>query len=89
MELDPSYKEPYIRTGDWVITILITKIPIIGLIMLVVWAVDKESNPSKSNWAKAKLIWYAIYFAIALFFLFIVGFGVFVGFFDQFNFPEY
>ncbi len=89
MEFDPSYKQPYVRTGDWFITLLITKIPIVGLIMLIVWAVDKEGNPSKSNWAKAKLIWYAVGFGILLFFLFIIGFGTFMGLFDHFNFPDF
>jgi hypothetical protein len=45
---------------DWIITILITAIPIVGIIMLFVWAFGSNENPNKSNWAKASLIWVAI-----------------------------
>lgn len=89
MEFDPAYKEPHVRTADWLITILITNIPINGLIMLVVWALDKDTNLSKSNWAKAKLIWYAIAIGIVVLFLFVVGFGAFVGNFNNFDFTEF
>ena len=85
MDFNPEFKHPPINTGDWFLTILISNIPLIGLIMLVVWAVDKENNPSKSNWAKAKLIWYLVGFGFALMVLFIVGFGTFLGFFDNFD----
>lgn len=53
-----------ISTGNWFITILITAIPIIGLIMLFVWGFSDATNPNKKNWARAALIWLVI--AIAL-----------------------
>ncbi len=55
--------------GDWMLTIFITAIPVVGLVMLFVWAFGKGENESKKNWAKANLIWMAI--AIVLFFIFI------------------
>ncbi len=45
---------------DWMITIFITFIPLVGLIMLFVWAFGSDTNVVKANWAKAKLIWVAI-----------------------------
>lgn len=61
-----------ITTGDWMITLLIAAIPVVGLIMLLVWAFGGGANPSKSNWAKATLIWLAIiigfYIVIAIIF---------------------
>jgi hypothetical protein len=45
---------------DWIITILIAAIPLVGFIMLFVWAFGSNENPNKSNWAKAALIWTAI-----------------------------
>lgn len=48
---------PVVSTQEWIITILITTIPIINLIMLLIWAFSKEENPNKANWAKANLIW--------------------------------
>ena len=51
---------------DWILTILITAIPLVGIVMLFVWAFGSNENPNKSNWAKATLIWTAI--AIVLMF---------------------
>ena len=53
-------KTPVISINDWLVTILITIIPIVNIIMLFVWAFSKNENPSKANWAKANLIWAAI-----------------------------
>ena len=59
---------PVLSTKDWVVTLLISFIPLVGLIMLFVWAFGSSENPNKSNWANAILIWYAIgsVFAIIL-----------------------
>ena len=59
-----------VSVKDWMITLFIMFIPLINIIMLFVWAFggDKET-PSKANWAKASLIWMAIF---ALFYLLIV-----------------
>ena len=53
-------KNPVVTTGDWMVTILIAIIPIIGFIMLFVWSFGGGTNPNKANWAKASLIWMAI-----------------------------
>lgn len=52
---DPRNKE--VSTFNWFITILIAAIPLIGLIMLFVWAFGDNTNPTKANWAKATLLW--------------------------------
>ena len=62
-----------VSIGEWMITILITALPLIGLIMLFVWAFGDGTNPSKKNWAIATLIWYAI--AIVLVIIFFIVFG--------------
>jgi uncharacterized membrane protein YdbT with pleckstrin-like domain len=51
---------PVVKTSEWVLTILITAIPLVGFIMLFVWAFGSGTNPSKANWAKAALIWMVI-----------------------------
>ena len=51
---------PVQSTKDWVITLLISFIPVVGFVMLFVWAFGANENPNKANWAKAMLIWYAI-----------------------------
>ena len=62
-----------VKTGEWFVTFLITAIPLVGLIMLFVWAFGSNTNPSKANWAKAALIWMAI--AIAIYVIIFVTFG--------------
>ncbi len=42
--------------SDWLVTILITMIPIVGIIMFFVWAFSSNTNPSKKTWAQATLI---------------------------------
>lgn len=53
-----------ISTGDWVLTFLISAIPIVNIIMLFVWGFGAGTPASKSNWAKAALIWMAIIMGI-------------------------
>ncbi|MEJ6675539.1 MAG: hypothetical protein QNK88_08570, partial [Polaribacter sp.] len=47
---------------------IVTAIPLVGFIMLFVWAFSSGTNLSKKNWAKAALIFYAI--IMVLYFLF-------------------
>ncbi|NEW06983.1 hypothetical protein GK047_13310 [Paenibacillus sp. SYP-B3998] len=49
-----------ISLKEWMITILLMAIPIVNLIMLFVWAFGGGTNASKSNYAKATLIWMGI-----------------------------
>ncbi|WP_088830793.1 hypothetical protein [Paenibacillus tyrfis] len=57
---------PILTVKDWLVTLLILIIPVVNLIMLFVWAFGGGANPSKSNYAKAALIWMAIVFAFYL-----------------------
>jgi len=63
---------PVVSTSEWVLTYLIAAIPVVGLVMLFVWAFGSETNLNKANWAKAGLIWAAIiigiYITIAMIF---------------------
>jgi len=58
---------------DWVITLIVTAIPVVGFIMLFVWAFGSGTNPNKANWAKAGLIFFAI--MIVLYILIFMLFG--------------
>jgi len=51
---------PVMSMKDWVITFLITFIPMVGFIMLFVWGFSDSENPNKRNWARAALIITAI-----------------------------
>ena len=47
-------------TGQWVLNLFLVAIPIIGLILLFVWAFGSGTAPSKQNWARANLVWILI-----------------------------
>ena len=75
---------PVMSLKDWVITLLITLIPMVGFIMLFVWGFSDSANPNKKNWARAALIMLAIstvlYFILfGLFFGSMMAAGGFVG----------
>jgi len=58
---------------DWAITIFITGLPLIGLIMLFVWAFDDSTNINKKNWAKGNLLIMLLAFILVISFLFLFG----------------
>ena len=66
---DQNHK--HMSLGDWLITFLILIIPIVGIVMLFVWAFSSTTNRSKSNWAKANLIFSVVPFLIFMVFMFI------------------
>ena len=45
-----------VSIGDWIITHILMMIPVVGFIMLFVWAFGGGTPESKANWAKAVLI---------------------------------
>lgn len=66
-----------VKTGEWLITLLVSSIPLVGLIMLCVWAFGNNTDQSKANWAKAMLI-YSIIFTFIIFLFFGVALSSFV-----------
>ncbi|WPR75420.1 hypothetical protein [Algoriphagus sp. NG3] len=89
MELPNEYKKPPTSLGEWIIAVLIKRIPLIGLIMLIVWATDKSTDPEKANWAKAELIVKLIIFAAFMILIAVIGFGVFANFADEINWSDF
>ena len=53
-------QSPTISIGEWIITLLITAIPIVGFVMLFVWGFGSGTNATKANFAKATLIFIAV-----------------------------
>lgn len=62
-----------IKVSEWLVTLLVTAIPLVGFIMLFVWAFGGSAKPSKANWAKAALLLFAIF--IGLYVLLFALFG--------------
>ena len=89
MEMPPEYKKPPMTLGDWIIAVIIKRLPLIGFIMLIVWAVDSNTDPDKANWAKAELIVRLIIFASVIIFIAIIGFSFFTNFADEIDWSEF
>jgi hypothetical protein len=76
--VQPSSISDDVSFGEWFLTIFLTAIPLVGIILLLVWAFGSTAKPSKANWAKANLAWAAI--AIAFYVIFVVIIiGTFLG----------
>ena len=58
---------------DWVFTLIILALPLVGFIMLFVWGFGSDTNENKANFAKAALIIYAIMIAISILFMLVFG----------------
>jgi hypothetical protein len=68
--VQPSSISDDVSFGEWFLTIFLTAIPLVGIILLLVWAFGSTAKPSKANWAKANLAWAVI--AIAFYVIFVV-----------------
>lgn len=44
------------KVTDWLLTFLLAAIPIVGIVMMFVWAFSKDTQPSKQSFSKAYLI---------------------------------
>jgi Na+/phosphate symporter len=75
----PAYQPMSI--GDWIITFIITYIPLVGFIMLFVWAFGDGTHPSKKTWAQASLIMMVIVIILTIVFFGVLAsiLGSFVG----------
>ena len=49
---------------DWLLTLILMSLPLVGIIMMFVWAFSGGTHPSKQSWAKAYLIFMAIWSAL-------------------------
>ncbi len=47
---------PPITTGSWLVTIILSTIPVVNLVALLYWAFSKSTDPNKANWSRAMLI---------------------------------
>ena len=68
-----------ISLGDWMITLLILCIPLVGIIMLFVWGFADGTHPSKRNFCRAYLIWMLIGIVIFVLFLIMGGMAALMG----------
>lgn len=69
----PSATDQPVSVTEWIVTILLTAIPVVNIIMLFIWGFGGSTAASKANWAKASLVWLAIGGAIWLIFFVVLG----------------
>ncbi len=67
-----SNDDSFMSIGDWLITFLICAIPIIGIIMMFVWAFGNTNPQSKKTWAQAALIFSLIVTVLYAFIMFAI-----------------
>jgi hypothetical protein len=72
----PAKATTDMSVGDWIITMIITAIPLIGFIMLFVWAFGDSSKPSRKTFAIAALILFAAMIVLSILFSIIFGVGI-------------
>jgi hypothetical protein len=68
-----------VSLGDWVITLLVLCIPLVGIIMLFVWGFSEGTPPSKRNFCRAYLIWMLIGLVLFVLFLMMGGMAALMG----------
>ena len=71
-EVENQVQKP-MSVKDWLITLLLMAIPVVGLVLLYVYAFGDNENLNKKNWAKAQLIMLAIIFGLIILFFLIFG----------------
>ena len=63
-----------VSIGDWILSYFLMCIPLVGFIMLFVWAFGDQTKPSKKNWARASLIVQAILIIlVTLFYVLVIA----------------
>ena len=67
-EYKPAAIYSPISIGNWIISLILTMIPIVNIIMLFVWAFCNGTNPTKANWAKAALILILVWIILGIIF---------------------
>ena len=70
--------------GDWLITLIIAAIPLVGFIMYFVWAFGDGTHPSKKTWAQASLVLFAIIIVLTIVFVILFA-SVLGGLFSQYG----
>jgi uncharacterized membrane protein YqjE len=70
--------EKQMTLKDWILTLILLFIPIVGLVMLIIWATDKQDP--RNIFAKAYLIVSAGMLAIVfIFYVFFIFLFLFIG----------
>lgn len=64
-----------VSIGEWIVTFILMYIPIVGIIMLFVWAFGDGTHPSKKTFAQAALIMALIMIVLWIVLIAVIGFS--------------
>ena len=67
----PEYRP--LTVGDWIVTKLVLLIPLVGFVMLFVWAFSSDTHPSKKTFCQSSLIILGCMMALATVLLILMG----------------
>ena len=62
-----------ITPKKWALYGFVASIPLIGLIMLLIWAFGGDDNETRKNWAQGMLLLYLILIIVNILFFFVIG----------------
>lgn len=71
--VNPITSAQVMTVKDWIIASIIVAIPLVGFVMLFVWAFGEGTNPNKANWAKASLLFMVIGVIFATLIFMLIG----------------
>lgn len=71
--LSSQENTPAMSYKEWALTIFLASLPLIGLILVLVWAFDSSTNIHKKNWAKGNLLIMVLALIMVFVFLFLFG----------------
>lgn len=84
-----SYSQNYdqqenevLSVGEWLLMILATMIPCLGLILYLVWAFSRDGNKNRKNYCRAWLIYWVIQAVLGII-LFIVFMAILLPYFTS------
>lgn len=67
-----DYDQKPLSVGEWLITLIVLALPLVGLIMLFVWGFG-SGNVNRRNYCRATLVFALIIVVLSLVFLFVFG----------------
>ena len=74
---EPGQDTSPMTMGDWLLTLLASMIPCVGIVLYFVWAFSKTTNVNRRNFCRAQLIMMGVVLVIYLIFIAMFGSMIF------------
>lgn len=63
--MSSEYDRNYVSVGEWMFILFVGAIPVIGWIMLIIWAVMGD-NQTRKNYFRAILVWVVLLVCVVI-----------------------